>query len=191
MFNKSATDPTPPNTQAPSAAASISPPVTAAPSISPATTPSTPTMTSSDSPMTIQPAQATTSTTQTDPPQHSSHKLLFIISAIALIIGLVVVGYLWMSKPAPAPSKSTPTPAAVKTTATPEPSMEPTPDTSTEGAEPVACPLDAKICADGSSVGRTGPNCEFAACPGEEDTTLQDATPAGTTDINTDTSIEQ
>ncbi|HTY39845.1 MAG TPA: MliC family protein [Candidatus Paceibacterota bacterium] len=29
------------------------------------------------------------------------------------------------------------------------------------------CPADAKICPDGSSIGRTGPNCEFAACPGE------------------------
>jgi hypothetical protein len=28
------------------------------------------------------------------------------------------------------------------------------------------CPLDAKICPDGSSVGRIGPNCEFAPCPG-------------------------
>jgi hypothetical protein len=28
-----------------------------------------------------------------------------------------------------------------------------------------ACTMDAKICPDGSSVGRTGPNCEFAACP--------------------------
>lgn len=28
-----------------------------------------------------------------------------------------------------------------------------------------ACTLEAKICPDGSSVGRTGPNCEFAACP--------------------------
>ncbi|HNY36329.1 MAG TPA: hypothetical protein PLD14_03565 [Candidatus Pacearchaeota archaeon] len=27
------------------------------------------------------------------------------------------------------------------------------------------CTMDAKICPDGSSVGRTGPNCEFAACP--------------------------
>lgn len=31
----------------------------------------------------------------------------------------------------------------------------------------VACTLDAKLCPDGSSVGRVGPNCEFAACPGE------------------------
>ena len=30
---------------------------------------------------------------------------------------------------------------------------------------PQACTLEAKICPDGSAVGRTGPNCEFAACP--------------------------
>ncbi len=28
-----------------------------------------------------------------------------------------------------------------------------------------ACTMDAKVCSDGSSVGRTGPNCEFAPCP--------------------------
>ena len=28
-----------------------------------------------------------------------------------------------------------------------------------------ACTLEAKLCADGSSVGRVGPNCEFAPCP--------------------------
>lgn len=28
----------------------------------------------------------------------------------------------------------------------------------------VACTMDAKLCPDGSYVGRTGPNCEFAAC---------------------------
>ncbi len=30
---------------------------------------------------------------------------------------------------------------------------------------PIACTLDAKICPDGSAVGRTGPNCEFEECP--------------------------
>jgi hypothetical protein len=33
--------------------------------------------------------------------------------------------------------------------------------------EPVACPMDAKVCSDGTSVGRIGPNCEFAPCPNE------------------------
>lgn len=32
--------------------------------------------------------------------------------------------------------------------------------------EMVVCPMDARICPDGrTSVGRTGSNCEFAACP--------------------------
>ncbi len=30
----------------------------------------------------------------------------------------------------------------------------------------VACTMDAKMCPDGSYVGRSGPKCEFAACPG-------------------------
>jgi hypothetical protein len=29
----------------------------------------------------------------------------------------------------------------------------------------VACTEEAKICLDGTAVGRTGPNCEFAQCP--------------------------
>ncbi len=31
--------------------------------------------------------------------------------------------------------------------------------------KPVACTMETKICPDGSSVGRTGPNCEFIECP--------------------------
>ncbi|MEK6840071.1 MAG: hypothetical protein AABX72_03950 [Nanoarchaeota archaeon] len=34
--------------------------------------------------------------------------------------------------------------------------------------EPVACTMDAKECPDGSAVGRIGPDCQFAPCPGEE-----------------------
>jgi hypothetical protein len=30
----------------------------------------------------------------------------------------------------------------------------------------VACTAEAKLCPDGSAVGRSGPNCEFAPCPG-------------------------
>ena len=33
-----------------------------------------------------------------------------------------------------------------------------------------ACTDEAKLCPDGSAVGRTGPKCEFAACPGESTT---------------------
>jgi plastocyanin len=56
------------------------------------------------------------------------------------------------------PDVSDPTPTAPPTT----------PKTSTKPTTPptqVACTLEAKLCPDGSYVGRTGPNCEFAACP--------------------------
>jgi len=33
------------------------------------------------------------------------------------------------------------------------------------GEEAVFCTQEARECPDGSYVGRTGPNCEFAACP--------------------------
>lgn len=29
----------------------------------------------------------------------------------------------------------------------------------------VSCTLEAKLCPDGSAVGRVGPDCEFAPCP--------------------------
>lgn len=35
-----------------------------------------------------------------------------------------------------------------------------------QNSAPVACTQEAKICPDGSSVGRTGPDCAFAPCPG-------------------------
>ena len=35
----------------------------------------------------------------------------------------------------------------------------------------VACTAEGQLCPDGSAVGRTGPNCEFAPCPGVGTTT--------------------
>lgn len=35
------------------------------------------------------------------------------------------------------------------------------------GQKQTACTTEAKVCPDGSAVGRTGPNCEFAPCPSE------------------------
>jgi hypothetical protein len=31
----------------------------------------------------------------------------------------------------------------------------------------VACTMEAKICPDGSAVGRSGPKCEFEPCPSQ------------------------
>lgn len=33
--------------------------------------------------------------------------------------------------------------------------------------QPKACTLEAKVCPDGSTVGRSGPNCEFPECPAQ------------------------
>jgi hypothetical protein len=34
-----------------------------------------------------------------------------------------------------------------------------------KSADSVACTMEAKICPNGSAVGRSGPKCEFAPCP--------------------------
>jgi hypothetical protein len=36
--------------------------------------------------------------------------------------------------------------------------------------QPTVCTQDAKVCPDGTTVPRLGPECEFAACPGNADT---------------------
>lgn len=38
-------------------------------------------------------------------------------------------------------------------------------------SEKIACTMEAKLCPDGSYVGRTGPNCAFAPCPSGAATT--------------------
>lgn len=38
---------------------------------------------------------------------------------------------------------------------------------SASDSNPVACTLEAMLCPDGTAVGRVGPNCEFAPCPGQ------------------------
>ena len=55
-----------------------------------------------------------------------------------------------------------------------------------------ACTEEAKLCDDGSSVGRTGPNCEFAECPIVIETPTviptMTATPSGTPTMSPTTS---
>jgi hypothetical protein len=50
------------------------------------------------------------------------------------------------------------------------------PTTNTQNSNIVACTDEAKICPDGSAVGRTGPNCEFAECPTTNTTNTNAAT---------------
>lgn len=53
----------------------------------------------------------------------------------------------------------------------PEP-IEYKPNVEEEG---VVCTMDAKLCPDGSYVGRSGPNCEFV-CPTPENAAIEDGT---------------
>jgi hypothetical protein len=70
--------------------------------------------------------------------------------ALTLFIALPIITFsLGMSYQSKLQSINNGTPPAV---------VEPT-------SEPVACTEEAKICPDGSSVGRVGPNCEFEKCP--------------------------
>lgn len=48
-----------------------------------------------------------------------------------------------------------------------------TPSTPVSTSTPIACTMEAKICPDGSAVGRSGPNCEFTACPAANDLTYE------------------
>lgn len=45
------------------------------------------------------------------------------------------------------------------------PALPPIPGKEAKPNDMVACTADAKICPDGSAVGRIGPNCTFAPCP--------------------------
>jgi hypothetical protein len=47
----------------------------------------------------------------------------------------------------------------------------------------VMCTMDAKICPDGSAVGRSGPDCEFDPCPGELDDTGSDPIDSDETEL--------
>lgn len=51
----------------------------------------------------------------------------------------------------------------------------------------VMCTMDAKMCPDGSAVGRQGPNCEFAPCPGETGEGEAESDEAGSDEAESET----
>lgn len=80
-----------------------------------------------------------------------------VIGGLGVLLVGVLLGRLWPQRPT---DPGVLTPPAV---------LEPTEPGSSPGSEGPgrACTMEAKICPDGSAVGRTGPNCEFTPCPGE------------------------
>lgn len=65
-----------------------------------------------------------------------------VVGMFVLLMGLILAGYMLRDR-------------------NQVPDVNPPPSLS----DPVACTMDAKICPDGSAVGRVGPKCEFLACP--------------------------
>jgi hypothetical protein len=82
------------------------------------------------------------------------NNLFLLISAIVIIVGSG--GYLLGMNTTKGPA----TPNAISPT-----------------VQQKACTSEAKICPDGSSVGRIGPNCEFAPCPSTATTPIIQASP--------------
>lgn len=70
-------------------------------------------------------------------------KLPWLLVVLLLVLIVPLAGYVAMNE--------------LSKTMTPSPIPSPIPE--------VACTQEAKICPDGSSVGREGPNCEFSPCP--------------------------
>jgi len=68
------------------------------------------------------------------------NKYITIVALIALVLGAVLV--FGISKKAEAPVSQTPS-----------------------GETGTICTMEAKLCPDGSYVSRSGPQCQFAACP--------------------------
>lgn len=116
--------------------------------------------------------QAPTSEVQTTPKQ--SNFLVTLLSVLLLISCLIAGFFAWQTQKLVKElrvisdeSKPTPTPTSA-TTIEPIPTLLETPTASSSASSkslPVACTMEAKICPDGSAVGRSGPKCEFAQCP--------------------------
>ena len=88
-------------------------------------------------------------------------KLKWVLIIFALLLALLVPlgGFILLNQ-----SENTPTPT---------PTIAPVP---TEQVS--ACTLEVKLCPDGvTSVGRSGPNCEFEECPATSSAELPEETP--------------
>lgn len=83
------------------------------------------------------------------PAEKKTHKKLIVAGIILIVLLLVlgVTGYIMNER--------------YQASLLPKITVDPTPTP----PDSTACTQEAKLCPDGSYVGRTGPNCEFVACP--------------------------
>jgi plastocyanin len=103
-----------------------------------------------------------------------SKKVFIAMVAVVIIVSGVIFGVAYfvarnMQSNKNATYTTPPVNTAPETTnpnsATPSLPVTETPATNTPESAVKACTQEAKLCSDGSYVGRTGPNCEFSACP--------------------------
>lgn len=102
-----------------------------------------------------------------EPKQNNS---IITLLSILLLTSVIIAGF-FAYKTQNLVKEITKLRVIAKPTSTPNPSPEIPIETpiSTNSASPkstnIACTMEAKVCPDGSSVGRSGPNCEFTVCP--------------------------
>lgn len=88
-------------------------------------------------------------------PQQNPPNILLVVATIFIAVILAIAAFIFGSPLVSGPVRPT------------EPGLK-EPQTNNPGnpEDGVACTLDAKICPDGTAVGRVPPSCEFAPCPG-------------------------
>ena len=97
--------------------------------------------------------------------------ILFVLLCIGLVFFLVNTS--GVAKNIPTTTQSTSTSSNNESTSTSDSSSTSlsvsttttNKDTGINTNPPIACTMEAKLCSDGSYVGRTGPYCEFSPCP--------------------------
>lgn len=114
------------------------------------TVPQQPVATSAQSTTTVKQTISETLLPPSERPHSSRPSSLAIVLGVAALLALVVTG---VSGYMIGKMQSNTAPPVTDNTLVPP----------TE--EGVICTMDAMVCPDGSSVGRVGPNCEFAPCP--------------------------
>lgn len=102
-------------------------------------------------------------------PVAKSNGFLISLLSILLLLAVLIAGFFAYQTQNLVKEivKLQPTPTPIATVTPPPTPIETS--TATSSATPtskiVACTMEAKICPDGSAVGRSGKNCEFAPCP--------------------------
>lgn len=95
----------------------------------------------------------------------NKNTIILSVVSIAILLALIAYGSMQMKKPVNMQDNTTNQMGQNYDNTNPR--AEPKSPAQIEGeAEIVACTMEAKQCPDGTYVGRQGPRCEFAPCPG-------------------------